>query len=75
MLASERGKVTAGSINYDGNTIDKQNPSQMVNLGMVQVLEGRRCFGQNIFFPPIPEPFPNLPFVMDFACQLYFRRN
>ena len=45
MLASERGKVTAGSINYDGNTIDKQNPSQMVNLGMVQVLEGRRCFG------------------------------
>ena len=45
MLASERGKVTAGSINYDGNVIDKQNPSQMVNMGMVQVLEGRRCFG------------------------------
>ena len=45
MLASERGKVTAGSINYDGNPIVKQNPSQMVNLGMVQVLEGRRCFG------------------------------
>ena len=45
MLASERGKVTGGSINYDGNPIDKQNPSQMVNLGMVQVLEGRRCFG------------------------------
>ena len=45
MLASERGKVTNGSINYDGNPIDKQNPSQMVNMGMVQVLEGRRCFG------------------------------
>ena len=45
MLASERGKVTGGSINYDGNPIEKQNPSQMVNLGMVQVLEGRRCFG------------------------------
>ena len=45
MLASERGKVTGGSINYDGNIIEKQNPSQMVNLGMVQVLEGRRCFG------------------------------
>ena len=45
MLASERGKVTGGSINYDGNLIEKQNPSQMVNLGMVQVLEGRRCFG------------------------------
>jgi len=45
MLASERGKVTGGSINYDGNAVDKQNPSQMVNMGMVQVLEGRRCFG------------------------------
>ena len=45
MLASERGKVTGGSINYDGKLIEKQNPSQMVNLGMVQVLEGRRCFG------------------------------
>ena len=45
MLASERGKVTGGSIKYDGNSIDKQNPSQMVNMGMVQVLEGRRCFG------------------------------
>ena len=45
MLASERGKVTGGSINYDGNAIEKQNPSQMVNMGMVQVLEGRRCFG------------------------------
>ena len=45
MLASERGKVTKGSINYDGTSIDKQNPSQMVGLGMVQVLEGRRCFG------------------------------
>ena len=45
MLASERGKVTKGSIDYDGNSIEKQNPSQMVGLGMVQVLEGRRCFG------------------------------
>ena len=45
MLASERGKVTGGTINYDGNSIEKQNPSQMVNMGMVQVLEGRRCFG------------------------------
>ena len=45
MLASERGKVTDGTISYDGNTIEKQNPSQMVNMGMVQVLEGRRCFG------------------------------
>lgn len=45
MLASERGKVTRGTIEYDGHLITSQNPSEMVRLGMVQVLEGRRCFG------------------------------
>ena len=45
MLASERGKVTKGSIIYNGQQIEKLNPSDMVNLGLVQVLEGRRCFG------------------------------
>ena len=45
MLASEKGEVTKGTIKYDGTEIKKQNPSEMVGLGMVQVLEGRRCFG------------------------------
>ena len=45
MLASERGKVTKGSITYNGLQVEKLNPSDMVNLGLVQVLEGRRCFG------------------------------
>ena len=45
MLASERGKVTKGKIIYDGTEIINQNPTEMVGLGMVQVLEGRRCFG------------------------------
>lgn len=45
MLTSERGEVTKGSIHYDGITIKDQNPSEMVNLGVVHVLEGRRCFG------------------------------
>ena len=45
MLASERGKVTKGSITYNGQQVEKLNPSDMVNLGLVQVLEGRRCFG------------------------------
>ncbi len=45
MLASERGKVTKGKITYDGTVISNQNPTEMVGLGMVQVLEGRRCFG------------------------------
>ena len=45
MLAAERGKVTRGSINYDGTDVKNQSPYEMVALGMVQVLEGRRCFG------------------------------
>ena len=45
MLAAERGKVTKGGITYDGTAIKTQNPAEMVGLGMVQVLEGRRCFG------------------------------
>ena len=45
MLGSERGKVTRGTIRYDGRPVSSQNPTDMVRLGMVQVLEGRRCFG------------------------------
>ena len=45
MLASERGKVTKGKIIYDGTSVTNQNPTEIVALGMVQVLEGRRCFG------------------------------
>ena len=45
MLAAERGKVTKGSIYYDGTEVKNQSPYEMVALGMVQVLEGRRCFG------------------------------
>lgn len=44
ILASERGAVTKGSIIYDGMVVDKQIPTDMVRHGMVQVLEGRRCF-------------------------------
>ena len=77
MLASERGKVTKGSINYDGTSIDKQNPSQMVGLGMVQVLEGRRCFGhdQNIFCPLILGPFRAQPFAKGFVYQSKYHHN
>ncbi|MGB1063942.1 MAG: ABC transporter ATP-binding protein [Paracoccaceae bacterium] len=45
MLAAERGKVTKGSIIYDDTEVKNQSPYEMVALGMVQVLEGRRCFG------------------------------
>ncbi|MEM8595092.1 MAG: ABC transporter ATP-binding protein [Pseudomonadota bacterium] len=45
MLAGERGKVTHGKIAYDGTKIESQTPADMVRLGLVHVLEGRRCFG------------------------------
>lgn len=45
MLGGERGKVTQGSIIYDGTEVQGQEPVDMVRLGLVQVLEGRRCFG------------------------------
>ena len=45
MLAGERGKVTKGAITYDGQAVTNQEPADMVGLGLVQVLEGRRCFG------------------------------
>ncbi|MGD1870319.1 MAG: ABC transporter ATP-binding protein [Neomegalonema sp.] len=45
MLASERGKVTRGAITYDGVAVKNQTPAEMVGHGLVQVLEGRRCFG------------------------------
>lgn len=45
MLAAERGRVTHGEITYDDLRVKNQNPAEMVGLGMVQVLEGRRCFG------------------------------
>ncbi len=45
MLMLERGAVTKGSIQYNGTVIEKQNPTDLVRLGIVHCLEGRRCFG------------------------------
>jgi branched-chain amino acid transport system ATP-binding protein len=44
LLASERGDVTKGSIEYRGSRIDKLTPWDLVKRGVVQVMEGRHCF-------------------------------
>jgi branched-chain amino acid transport system ATP-binding protein len=44
LLASERGAVTKGSIEYNGRRTDQLTPGDMVGMGMVQVMEGRHCF-------------------------------
>ncbi|HEY0291205.1 MAG TPA: ABC transporter ATP-binding protein [Hansschlegelia sp.] len=44
LLQVERGAVTAGRILYDGQDIGRRSPDALVRGGLVQVLEGRRCF-------------------------------
>lgn len=45
ILGAERGQVTKGSIEFNGQRIDQLTPGDLVNMGMVQVMEGRHCFG------------------------------
>ncbi len=44
LLRSERGEVTKGSIEYMGDRIESLNPAELVNRGVIQVMEGRHCF-------------------------------
>ena len=45
LLRSERGEVTKGSIEFRGERVDQHgSPSDLVSKGIVQVMEGRRCF-------------------------------
>src|SRR5260221_557193 len=44
LLRAERGEVTKGSVEFDGERIDQRNPSDVVKRGIVQVMEGRHCF-------------------------------
>jgi len=44
LLASERGAITKGSIEFRGKRTDALSPGDMVGMGMVQVMEGRHCF-------------------------------
>jgi len=42
LLETEEGEVTDGSIHFDGVRIDELPPEDIVKLGVVQVMEGRR---------------------------------
>jgi branched-chain amino acid transport system ATP-binding protein len=44
LLRSERGEVTKGTIALAGRSITALSPSDLVKLGVVQVMEGRHCF-------------------------------
>jgi branched-chain amino acid transport system ATP-binding protein len=44
LLRTQEGEVTRGSIELDGQRIDRLSPEKIVQLGIIQVLEGRRLF-------------------------------
>ena len=37
--------MTKGSIEFRGQRTDQLTPGDLVGMGMVQVMEGRHCFG------------------------------
>ncbi|MCT8330853.1 ABC transporter ATP-binding protein [Albidovulum sediminis] len=45
LLHSERGEVTKGSIIYRGERVQDMSPADLVKKGVIQVMEGRHCFG------------------------------
>ena len=44
VLRIQEGEVTDGFIEFDGVRIDHANPEDIVKMGIVQVMEGRRMF-------------------------------
>ena len=44
LLRAERGDITKGSIEFQGKRIDKLTPAELVQQGVIQVMEGRHCF-------------------------------
>jgi branched-chain amino acid transport system ATP-binding protein len=44
LLRAERGDITKGSIEFQGQRIDELTPAELVQQGVIQVMEGRHCF-------------------------------
>lgn len=44
LLRAQEGEVTRGSIEFDGRRIEHLDPENIVRLGIIQALEGRRLF-------------------------------
>ena len=45
LLRAERGEVTKGTVEYRGERVDGMTPNDLVRRGVIQVMEGRHCFG------------------------------
>ena len=46
LLDFHNGKITKGSVTFDGEGIDGRDPSAIVRSGITQVMEGRRVFAE-----------------------------
>ncbi|MFC4275962.1 ABC transporter ATP-binding protein [Achromobacter aloeverae] len=44
LLKGERGDVTKGQIRYRDERVERLSPAELVQRGVVQVMEGRHCF-------------------------------
>ena len=44
LLVAERGDITKGTIEFGGESIQGMSANQLVKRGVIQVMEGRRCF-------------------------------
>ncbi|MFO1038650.1 MAG: ABC transporter ATP-binding protein [Geminicoccaceae bacterium] len=45
LLRSNRGEVTKGTVGFAGSEVHRLSPAELVSRGLVQVMEGRHCFG------------------------------
>jgi len=83
-LKAERGEVTRGTIEFDGKRIDHLQAHEAVEMGIVQVFEGRRVFenltgeenliaGGHIVSKPVMKR--NLELVYQYFPRLYDRRD
>ncbi len=45
LLNAERGEVTKGDIQFEGDEVQNLSPNELVRRGCIQVMEGRHCFG------------------------------
>ena len=46
LLDMHKGKVTKGSVTFQGRQINSDDPSAIVRSGITQVMEGRRVFAE-----------------------------
>ena len=44
LVHAERGEVTKGNIQFDGEEVQSLSPNDLVRRGCIQVMEGRHCF-------------------------------